>query len=102
MYATLSYDVNAGLRPIEDVRTALVRLFEERTICDLLSDTFISEIDNTADYLSLVNDLRRIDKDFPGQFQFVFTLHRSGDPLRSNATFPKTKAKAILHPGDGE
>jgi hypothetical protein len=102
MYATLSYDLNAGQHPVVDVRAALVVLFDGRATCDLLADTFISEIDDTADYLSLVKDLRRIGKDFPGQFQFVITLHRSGDPLRSNGTFPKTKAKTILQPGDGE
>ena len=101
MYATLSYDMNAGPSPIEDVRAALTGIFDGRARCDLLADTFISEVDDTADYLALVKDLRGIDKDFPGQFQFVITLHRSGDPLRSNATFSKAKAKTILS-GDGE
>lgn len=102
MYATLSYDLNAGQHPLEDVRTALVTLFDGRRTCDLLSDTFICEIDNTADYLELVKDLQRVGKDFPGQFQFVITLHRAGDPLRSNGTFPKSKARNILESGGGE
>jgi hypothetical protein len=101
MYATLSYDVNAGPSPIEDVRTALASVFNGRTTCDLLSDTFISGVEDTADYLALVKDLRSVDKTFPRQFQFVITLHRSGDPLRSNASFSKAKAKAIVS-GDGE
>lgn len=102
MYGTLSYDVNAGQQPIEDVRQAIVELFDDRNTCDLLSDTFICDIVNTEDYLDLAKDLRQIGKDFPGQFQFVFTLHRSGDPLRSNGKFSKAKAKEILESGDDE
>ena len=102
MYATLSYDVNAGLQPIEDVRSALLDLFKERDTCDLLSDTFICDIATTADYLGVVKQLRKIGNDFPDQFQFVFTLHRTGDALRSNGGFSKAKANAIIDPGDDE
>lgn len=101
MYATLSYDVNAGPRPIEDVREALLKPFDGRATCDLLSDTFICEIDDTEDYLALAKDLKQIGGEFPGQFQFVFTLHRAGDPLRSNGQFPKPRAREILGSGDG-
>jgi hypothetical protein len=101
MYATLSYDLNAGSAPLEDVRRAIVDLFQDRLTCDLLSDTFICDIANTADYLGLVRKLRKIGSDFDDQFEFVFTLHRTGDPLRSNSTFPKAKANAIIDP-DGE
>jgi hypothetical protein len=100
MYATLSYEVNAGPSPVEEVRAALAGVFADRTTCDLLSDTFISEVEDTSDYLALVKVLRRVDKDFPGQFQFVITLHRSGDPLRSNGAFSRARAKAIVS-GDG-
>jgi hypothetical protein len=101
MYATLSYDVTAGLEPIEDVREAILDVFKDRKTCDLLSDTFICEIDTTADYLDVVRALRKVGHDFEDQFQFVFTLHRTGDPLRSNGSFAKAKANAIIDPGDG-
>lgn len=100
MYATLSYDVSAGQQPIEDVRQALLELFTERETCDLLSDTFICDIDTTADYFAVVKQLNKIGRDFPDQFQFVFTLHRTGDALRSNGAFSKAKANAIIDPGD--
>lgn len=102
MYATLSYDVSAGPSPIEDVRQAILEVFKERETCDLLSDTFICEIENTADYLAVVRKLRRIGNDVDGQFQFVFTLHSAGAALRSNASFPKSKANDIIDPGDEE
>ena len=53
MYATLSYDVNAGPEPIDDVRAAMAELFADRDTCDMLSDTFICAVDDTADYLEL-------------------------------------------------
>ena len=96
MYATLSYDVNAGPEPTDDVRAAMAELFEDRETCDMLSDTFICTVDDTADYLELARKLKQIGTDFPGQFQYVFTLHRAGDPLRSNGNYPKPQAKEIL------
>jgi hypothetical protein len=96
MYATLSYDVNAGAEPTDNVRAAMVALFADRDTCDMLSDTFICVIENTADYLELAKKLKEIGTDFPGQFQFVFTLHRAGDPLRSNGNYPKPAAKDII------
>ena len=102
MYATLSDDVNAGEQPIEDVRHALLELFQDRDTCDLLSDTFICDVATTADYLAVAKQLGKIGKDFPDQFQFVFTLHRTGDALRSNGAFSKAKANAIIDPGDDQ
>jgi hypothetical protein len=96
MYATLSYDVNAGPEPTDDVRAAIAELFEERDTCDMLSDTFVCGVEDTADYLELARKLKQIGNEFPDQFQFVFTLHRSGDPLRSNGNYPKSQAKEIL------
>jgi len=55
---------------------------------------------NTADYLAMAKKLRRVGTNFQDQFEFVFTLHRTGDPLRSNAAYPKARAKAIIDPGD--
>jgi hypothetical protein len=98
MYATLSYDVSAGPVPLEEVRRAILELFADRLTCDLLSDTLICEIVNTADYLGLVRKLRSIGRNFEDQFEFVFTLHRAGDALRSNAAFPKARANAIIDP----
>lgn len=100
MYATLSYDLSAGETPIEEVRQKVLDVFKERATCDLLSDTFICEVANTADYLAVVRKLRKIGQD--GQFQFVFTLHPAGASLRSNASFPKSKANDIIDPGDDE
>lgn len=96
MYATLSYDVNAGLQPVEDLRAELVELFADRTSCDMLSDTFVCSVKNTEDYLELARKLNQIGNSYPGQFLYVFTLHRARDPLRSNGNYPKPKAKEIL------
>ena len=96
MYATLSYDVNAGPEPTDDVRAAMTALFADRDTCDMLSDTFICAVDDTADYLELARKLRQVGTDFPNQFQFVFTLHRAGDPLRSNGNYPKQQAKELM------
>lgn len=100
MYATLSYDVNAGTETVDTVRRAIIETFADRSTCDLLSDTFICEIETTADYLSMVRKLKKLGNDFPGQFLYVFTLHNTGSPLRSNATFSKAAVDAIIAPGD--
>lgn len=102
MYATLSYDVSAGTTPIEDVRKLILDVFKERETCDLLSDTFICEVKNTEDYLAVTRKLRKVGNDVDGQFQFVFTLHSAGAPLRSNASFPKAKANDIIDPEGAE
>ena len=102
MYATLSYDVSAGPTPIEDLRKLIAEVFEDRATCDLLSDTFICEVQNTADYLALARQLKKVGTDVDGQFQYVFTLHSAGAPLRTNATFSKAKANEILDPGAEE
>jgi hypothetical protein len=102
MYATLSYDVSTGQTPIDDVRRLILDVFIGRETCDLLADTFICEIENTADYLALVRKLRKVGNDLSGQFHFVFTLHTAGAALRSNAPFPKSKANDIIDPGDDE
>ena len=96
------YDVSVGLKPIEEVRLAILDVFKDRETCDLLADTFICEIETTADYLAVVRKLRKVGTDLEGQFQFVFTLHTAGAALRSNATFPKAKANKIIAPGDEE
>jgi hypothetical protein len=100
MYATLSYDVNAGTQSVDTVRQAILAAFSDRTTCDLLSDTFICEIETTSDYLAMVRKLRKIGNDFPGQFLYVFTLHKSRSPLQSNASFSKSVADGIIDPGD--
>ncbi len=100
MYATLSYDLSAGPEPIADVRQAIKDVFKDRLTCDLLSGTLICGIGNTDDYLAMAKRLRKIGTAFKDQFDFVFTLHRTGDPLRSNASYSKARANAIIDPGD--
>jgi hypothetical protein len=100
MYATLSYDVNAGATPIDVIRNGIVALFVDRRTCDLLSDTFICEVESADDFAGINDDLRLLGEDHDGQFTYVFTLHRSGSPLRSNGSFPKNKAKQIIDPGE--
>lgn len=99
MYGTLSYDLNAGKEPIEDVRAALTALFKDRESCDLLADTFICTVDNAEDFLELADALKALGKEFPGQFQFVFTLHEPSDPLRANGKYPKQQARKIIKGG---
>jgi hypothetical protein len=96
MYGTLSYDLNAGKEPIEDVRATLLELFDDRESCDLLSDTFICTVEDAADFLELSDALKELGKTFAGQFQFVFTLHEPTDPLRANGKYPKQQARNIM------
>jgi len=96
MYATVSYDIDTGPQPIENVRSAMLALFQGRETLDVLADTFICHVSTTADYLELVSQLRQVGRDFPDQFQFLITLHSKGAPLRSNASFSTAKAKQIV------
>jgi hypothetical protein len=96
MYATLAYDVFSGSEPVADVRQAIADVFQDRDKLDLLAEVFICRLNTTAEYLELVRDLRRVSSDFPGQFEFVFTLHRKGDPLKSNAGYSQASANAII------
>ena len=98
MYATFSYDLTTGPAPIEDVRRAIQDVFTGRATCDLLADTFICEVESTSDYLGLVRKLRKAANDVNGQFLFVLTLHNTGAPLRSNASFSSSKANDIIDP----
>ena len=95
MYATISHDVTSGASPTADVRAAVVALVATRDTFDLLSDTFICSIENAADFLDLVKDLKKIGTDFPDQFQFICTQHRTNDLLRANDALPAA-AKAII------
>lgn len=100
MYATLSYDVSSGGTPVDEVRQAILGACGDRERLDLLADTLICTVRNTADYLELVKALKKVAKDTDGQCQFVVTLHSAGAPLRSNAPFSQAKASAIIEPGD--
>ena len=100
MYATLSYDVNTGTRPVDELRTAIVQAFAGCDSCDLLADTFIVRVQNTEDYLDRVQALKQIAADFKNQFVFVFTLHNSGAALRSNAPVAAKTINAIIMDGD--
>jgi len=96
MYATFSYDVTAGERPIEELRTAIFDLFKERLAGDLLADTLICRVKNTDDYLAIARDLKRLSTEFEDQFQYVLTLHSAGAPLRSNSSLPKPTIAEII------
>lgn len=100
MYATLSYDVTSGTTPVDDVRQAILAACGDRERCDLLADTLICHVRNTADYLDLTKALRKVAKDTDGQCLFVLTLHSAGAPLRSNASYSQAKANAIIEPRD--
>lgn len=102
MYATFSYDVSTGANSVDDVRTAILDVFGDRKMCDLLADTFICEIVDTSDFLALVRRLKKASKDLDGQFVFVMTIHDGGTRLNCNADFSKAKAKAIVGSGDDE
>lgn len=102
MYATLSFDVSAGASPIADLRDAVHKTLGKRDTCDLLSDVLICSVSDADDYLVLVKALRAITSDFPAQFQFVITLHRSGEPLRSNGKFKRDDANAIIAAEDSD
>jgi hypothetical protein len=96
MYATFSYDVTAGDRSIEELRTAIFELFQDRLAGDLLADTLICRVKNTDDYLAIARDLKKLSTDFEDQFQYVLTLHSAGAPLRSNSSLPRAKIAEII------
>ncbi len=96
MYATFSYDVSAGDRPVEELRTAIFDLFKERLSCDLLADTLICRVRNTDEYLEIARDLKKLGTTFEDQFQYVLTLHSAGALLRSNSVLPKTKISEVI------
>ncbi len=97
MYATLAFDVFSGSKPVADVRQAIQNVFQNQDKkLDLLAEVMICKVNTTADYLTLANDLRRVSNDFPNQFEYVFTLHHKGDPLKSNGPFSKPKADEII------
>ena len=103
MYTTLSYDVSVGPTPVEDVRKAILDVFDGRLKCDLLADTFICEVENTADYLSVARALKKAATSLDEQFQFV--LSPSATPARRCArTRPSRKRRLprIINPGDDE
>lgn len=102
MYAMFSYDVSTGRNSVDDVRTAILDVFGDRRMCDLLADTFICEIADTSDFLALVRQLKRASKDLNDQFVFVMTIHDAGTRLTCNADFSRAKAKAIIGSGDEE
>ena len=102
MYATFSYDVITGPNSVDDVRTAILEVFGDRRMCDLLADTFICEVADTSDFLGLVRQLKRASKDLDGQFIFVMTIHEAGTRLNCNADFSRAKVKAIIGSGDDE
>ncbi|MEO5742126.1 MAG: hypothetical protein ABIS29_16180 [Vicinamibacterales bacterium] len=96
MYATLSYDINTGASPVDEVRRAIVQAFTGCDTCDLLPDTFIARVANTKDFLDRTQALKKVADDFTGQFVFVFTLHDSGAALRSNAPVTAKKINDII------
>ena len=96
MYATLSYDITTGAHPVDDVRKAIVRAFTGCDTCDLLADTFIVRVANTKDFLDRTQALKQVAGDFTGQFVFVFTLHDTRAPLRSNAPVAAKKINDII------
>jgi len=95
MYATLSYEIRAGSIPIEEVRAQILKVFEGNDTCDFLSDTFICAVKKTSEYLDLATRLEEVDASVAGQFQYVFTLHKTGGLIRTNTTFPKPMADEI-------
>ena len=95
MYATLSYELSAGSKPIEEVRKQVLEVFDDKVTCDFLSDTFICAVKKTSEYLDLATKLEEVDASVNGQFQYVFTLHNTGGLIRTNTTFPKPKADEI-------
>lgn len=102
MYATFSYDVTTGPNSVDEVRTAILDVFGDRNMCDLLADTLICEIADTSDFLALVRQLKKASKNLDDQFVFVMTIHEAGTRLNCNADFSKAKAKEIIGSGDDE
>ena len=100
MYATFSYDVTTGARPVDEVRNTILQVFAELDTCDLLADTLICRVDSTTHYLDLVRALKQISSTFGDQFLFVFTLHDAGAALRSNAPIPARRINDIIKDGD--
>src|SRR5262245_40435797 len=88
MYAAFSYDIVPGTHPNDSVLDQILAKFdvmpngEERRRCDLLSDTFICEIANLNDFEATTTRLSRLRSDLEEQFNFTFTLHSRGAPIK--------------------
>jgi hypothetical protein len=87
MYAEFSYDVVPGSHSNQELLQRIVAEFATkpdgvaRLICDLLSDTFICEIQHTQDYESTHRRLVKLRTEPSDQFNYSFSLRRKGAPM---------------------
>jgi hypothetical protein len=102
MYGSFSYDIVPGTVPNDSVMEQILDKFvlkpngDERLRCDLLSDTFICEITNLNDFESVTLRLSRLRSDLDEQFNFTFTLHSRGAPIKIRGTHNASLANQII------
>jgi hypothetical protein len=102
MYAAFSYDIVPGIHPNDLVLDQILQKFDlkpngdERRRCHLLSDTFICEVTNRNDFEATTTRLSRLRSDLNEQFNFTFTLHPSGAPIKIRGSHNSSLAKQII------
>jgi hypothetical protein len=103
MYAEFSYDLVPGDIPNDRVLLRILACFaekpngERRRRCDLLSDTFICEIENTKDYEATNTQLHRLRNETKEQFNYTFSLRSKGDPIRIRSAYDAALARQIVN-----
>ena len=103
MYGEFSYDLVPGEIPNDEVLLRILDCFatkpngEPRKRCDLLSDTFICEIDNARDYDATNTRLNGVRNQTNAQFNYTFSLRSKGDPIRIRSTHDATLARQIVN-----
>ena len=102
MYAAFSYDIVPGTHPNESVLDQILAKFDlkpngdERLRCHLLSDTLICEITNLNDFEATTLRLSRLRSELDDQFNFTFTLHPRGAPIKIRGSHNTSLAKQII------
>lgn len=103
MYGEYSYDIVPGTIPNDVVMLQMLDEFsvkpngDARKRCNLLSDSFICEIQNSNDYEAVHTNLVALRTALGEQFNYTFSLRRKGDPIRIRGTHDEALAKQIVN-----
>ena len=103
MYGEYSYDIVPGTIPNDVVMLQMLDEFrvkpngEARKRCNLLSDSFICEIQHTNDYETVHSNLTALRTALGEQFNYTFSLRRKGDPIRIKGSHDAALAKKIVN-----
>jgi hypothetical protein len=103
MYGEYSYDIVPGVIPNDVVLLQMLDEFnlkpngKARMRCNLLSDSFICEIQHSNDYETVHARLEALRTALGDQFNYTFSLRRKGDPIRIRGTHDAALAQQIVN-----